>query len=836
MSKKRTAARLLFMILLASLFFFEQGIAAFPSATITLPEKAWTRIASDGLGDPHTIFVAPATEFMERLYFISSTRSSSSRGSSVALPAPLWTLEGESFRRAPVPDGFGDPDNFEVYPMVVYKGSLYCGTRNSKGPGQLWKTADGSNWEQVTAKALNSAKYAKCLPLGIQDGKLLLALSGARGAEENSPLVRVLSYDGENFSIASDDGFGVDIHASEVSGGCTFGGRTYVAASQRGKDSQGEELPLVLLVWEGGKRWRQVAEPGFGNPANVQASSMLTDGKRICVGTMNFQSGSEVWSYDGKAWTKVAEGGVGDSASSIASAFPWENSTVISTSGFDRDENLPRGPAKLFMANSSCEISPFAMDGFGEVENDCIAVSAAYRGDFIAGTLNRSKGAQVWKASVPPYDTCYFAEGTTRDNPADGKFEEWICVLNPNETTIELAVTYIVQGEPAPLERKYLIAPISSLSINVKEEIGKEKDVSLAIRGTGPFVAERALYFDYRSRWKGGHVVAGTPSLENKWYFAEGTTRDNPKDGTFETWLCILNPSGSPANAKITYMLSDGTEKEAQFVVAPYSRYTRDVNLDLGKDKDFGISVETDVGVVAERSTYFSYRGVWDGGTAAVGTTAPSKTHYFAEGSAYPWNQEWVTIMNPSNKTARVEVAFQPQEAEKNQAVFFVKPRSRYTVEAARYCAPDRDVSAKVSSDVPIVCERTMYLDYQGKCSGGSVSKGLQSPKRRFYFAGSSPGESPLSWLDEWVCIQNPSADEVADVEMAFVVDGALLTRYIEVPPGERITVSVGETTGMGRGAPLLIESSIEVAVERSSYFLRPDGLQEVSCSSGMSF
>ncbi|MDD5448172.1 MAG: hypothetical protein PHO53_03295 [Actinomycetota bacterium] len=829
MRKRRTAAKLILIVLLASLFFLEQSGMAIASAVISLPEEAWTRIASGGLGDPHTIFIAPAAEFKEKLYFISATKPSSS-------PAPIWVLEGESFKRAPVPDGFGDPNNFEVYPTVSYKGSLYCGTKNTKGAGQLWKTADGSNWEQVTAKALDNSRYSRCLPLGVQNEKLLIALSGASETEGKFLLSRVISYDEEKFSSASDSGFGTDIHAREISGGCSFEGRVYAIASQRGKDSWGEELPLIPLVWEGGKIWKQVAEPGFGNPANVQAFSMLTDEKRICVGTMNFRSGSEVWSYDGDVWTKVAEGGMGNSANSIASAFPWGDSTVISTSGFNAGESMPEGPAKLFMANSFGEISPFAMDGFGEDENDWIAVSALYRGDFLAGTLNKAKGAQVWKASAPPYDTCYFAEGTTRDNQNDGRFEEWVSVLNPNKTTIELAVTFIAQGEPAPLEKKYLVSPISRLSINVKDEIGKERDVSLAIRGTRPFVAERAVYFDYRSKWRGGHVVEGTPSLEKRWYFAEGTTRDNPKDGTFETWLCILNPSGCPANAKITYMLSDGMEKEAQFVVAPYGRYTRDVNLDLGKDKDFSILVETDVGVVAERSTYFSYRGVLDGGTAAVGTANPSKTHYFAEGSTYPWNQQWITILNPGEKIAQVEVAFQPREAEEKPAVFFVKPKSRYTVEVARYCAPMRDVSAKVSSDIPIVCERAMYLDYQGKCPGGSVSKGLQSPKRRFYFAGSSPGGSPPAWLDEWVCIQNPSADEVADVEMTFVVAEGLLTRYLEVPPGERVTVSVGEIIGANGGASLIIESGTEVAAERSSYFLRQDGFQGVSFSSGMSF
>jgi hypothetical protein len=47
--------------------------------------------------------------------------------------------------------------------------------------------------------------------------------------------------------------------------------------------------------------------------------------------------------------------------------------------------------------------------------------------------------------------------------------------------------------------------------VDVNEEIGEGKDVSLHVQSTLPVVAERPMYFIYKDKWDGGHDVVGVP-------------------------------------------------------------------------------------------------------------------------------------------------------------------------------------------------------------------------------------------------------------------------------------------------------------------------------------
>lgn len=101
------------------------------------------------------------------------------------------------------------------------------------------------------------------------------------------------------------------------------------------------------------------------------------------------------------------------------------------------------------------------------------------------------------------------------------------------------------------------------------------------------------MYFDYRGKWNGGHAVTGAPNPSKSWYFAEGTTRDNPRDGSFDEWLCIAHHNDRQATATITYNAS-GTPVVVKATVLPFGRITRDVAADVGREKDVSITVKGD--------------------------------------------------------------------------------------------------------------------------------------------------------------------------------------------------------------------------------------------------
>jgi len=67
--------------------------------------------------------------------------------------------------------------------------------------------------------------------------------------------------------------------------------------------------------------------------------------------------------------------------------------------------------------------------------------------------------------------------------------------------------------------------------------------------------------------------------------------------------------------------------------------------------------------------------------------------------------------------------------------VYRVAPESRFTIMENKVKGLENsEVSASVSSTLPVVVERSMYFKYDGR-SGGSCEHGVSAPSPRWYFA-----------------------------------------------------------------------------------------------------
>ena len=166
----------------------------------------------------------------------------------------------------------------------------------------------------------------------------------------------------------------------------------------------------------------------------------------------------------------------------------------------------------------------------------------------------------------------YFAEGTARPN-----FDSYICIQNPGGDTADVTVTYMT-GDGANKSQSLSVAPYSRGTVNVKEVLGEAEDAAHdfsakveCTNGQG-ILAERPSYFNYRSKWTGGHDEAGVTYPEGKFYFAEGTVRPG-----FDSYICIQNPEARDADVKITFMKGDGSTQQALVKVPAMSRYTMNV-------------------------------------------------------------------------------------------------------------------------------------------------------------------------------------------------------------------------------------------------------------------
>jgi len=764
-------------------------------------ELDWTRLANNGLGDPVDMWIVPWLEFNGRLFFIAPPFSTNG--------GPLWTYDGVKFEKA-APDGFGDPQNGSMFPTAVFQGYLYCGTNNDDGAngsngGELWRSQDGYSWKQVGKGGFGNIKNEECVPLGVQNGELLVAF-----VNEDTGVQVYGTPDGTSWTRANQDGFGDQLNR-DTSLGVVFNGKIHIMVNKHTGFDESDSTPYV---YQGNGSWQKLGPAGFGDPNNDDSHILSTDGRNLYVGIINNVTGGEVWSYDGSSWSQVGEDGMGNKENVWVSPFPWAGSLYVGTGS--HDPPFPVGKIYRQRYDGSFEI--VVSDGFGDSSNVIISPFYVFHGNLIAGTLNPN-GFQVWSAPAPPADTYYFAEGTTRNNAADGTYQEWISVENPNNIDTTVNVTYMLESGDN-ITRPYVITAHSRLTVNVAGDVGLDRDVSVVVQGEDPIVAERPMYFNYQNKWTGGHVVMGVPSPRDTFYFAEGTTRANPVDGYFEEWLCIQNPNDTEAEVTVTYMLGTGNNVVRTYPVEGEKRRTVNVNAEIGLGQDVSMLVESDVPIVAERPMYFDYHGTWAGGHDVVGAPEPATTLYFAEGTTRSWAQEWICIQNPNQQDANVMLTYQVSGQEQELQAVTVGAASRYTVDVAGAVGTGKDVSVVLESDQPIVAERPMYFNYQDKWPGGHNVMGSASAYYRYYFAEGTTRWNPVDgYFDEWLCLQNPGTAQ-ASVDITFMkTDGTVEEYRIGLETGERQTLSVNTFLGPGVDSAIQVESDLPIVVERPMYF-----------------
>ena len=220
------------------------------------------------------------------------------------------------------------------------------------------------------------------------------------------------------------------------------------------------------------------------------------------------------------------------------------------------------------------------------------------------------RGGHCVVGSTSPTKEWYFAEGTTRDG-----FEEWLCIQNPNTEAMTVNAEFIPSaGQGQTVSRSFTIPDRRRLTVKVNDVIGPGKDVSVKLTSGYPFIAERPMYFNYHGWCDGGHDVLGANRPKRTWNFAEGYTGPG-----FEEYICIQNPTEGTAGVNITYYPEGGTPVTRAHGVGPSSRYTVNVNSDLGPNQAFSAKVESDQNIICERPIYFMYQGAWAGGTDVVG-------------------------------------------------------------------------------------------------------------------------------------------------------------------------------------------------------------------------
>jgi len=416
-------------------------------------------------------------------------------------------------------------------------------------------------------------------------------------------------------------------------------------------------------------------------------------------------------------------------------------------------------------------------------------------------------------------ETNHFAEGCTRSG-----FDTWLCLQNPGDEQASVTVNYYLgEGQGATSARTYSLPPHSRSTIYVNGDVGADKDVSIQVTSSKPIVSERPMYFDYQGtaacNWKGCHTAQGAHFPREDWYFAEGCTRQG-----FETWLCLQNPEGREAVVEVEYMMENGASLERTYRVSPWSRGTVLVNGEVGPDHDVSMRVTSQTPIVAERPVYFLYQGMWDGGHNVMGAAQPETEWYFAEGCTRTGFNQWLCLQNPNEEATTARIVYIMEDGGRIEREYCLAPRSRFTVNVNNDVARQHDVSACISSELPIVVERPMYFLYNSIIDEGSNAMGVCKPGSSWYLAEGCT----RAGFEEWICLMNPG-EETAQVALRFMLeDTSQREHVVSVPPGTRVTVKVNDIVGPEHDVSCEVMSDRPVIVERPMY-----SIYRGSCPSG---
>jgi SpoIID/LytB domain protein len=392
-------------------------------------------------------------------------------------------------------------------------------------------------------------------------------------------------------------------------------------------------------------------------------------------------------------------------------------------------------------------------------------------------------------------------------NVVPDRFDEYLLLANPGSQTVQARVDlYCSSGETAevPVE----VPPMGRRTLHVDDYFNR-KEVSALVRGDGPLVAERAMYFNYLGFYDGGSCGHGTCTPSREWYLAEGYTAQK-----FDTWILFFNPGEEEATARVRLLREDGHRREVEVKVPARGRASLWVDqLEDFSSCSFSAAINSDREVVVERAMYFEYYGK-KGGHVAEAAPVTSNSWYFAEGYTAEDFDTWILVGNPEDRHARVTFRLCTPGGQEKRVEALVEPGSRYTLKVDDYL-PSSEVSVFVESDVPLVAERSMYFSYRG-WDDGSCALGVTQAGPRWYFAEGYTAED----FDTWILVGNPGGEE-ADVKVSLLTRGGLARelRY-RIMPHSRFTLKVDDIIPADEVSAVVEEvSGKPIVAERAVYF-----------------
>ena len=183
-----------------------------------------------------------------------------------------------------------------------------------------------------------------------------------------------------------------------------------------------------------------------------------------------------------------------------------------------------------------------------------------------------------------------------------------------------------------------------------------------------------------------GHNSAAVDVPALRWFLAEGAT-----GGTFDEFVLIANPNGSPANLKVSYLRAGKTPLVRNYTAAAQSRLTIWVDQEAPElaSAEVSIIVEslTATPVVVERSMWWraTPAGEWieSHNNRAVTTTAPRWLVADGESGGPGDASTYVLVANTAGSAAQVRFTLLTESGVARTVQDTVTANGRYSMDVA---------------------------------------------------------------------------------------------------------------------------------------------------------
>ncbi len=271
----------------------------------------------------------------------------------------------------------------------------------------------------------------------------------------------------------------------------------------------------------------------------------------------------------------------------------------------------------------------------------------------------------------------------------------------------------------------------------------------------------------------------GMTSAQANWYLAEGSTGPG-----FVTYVLITNPQAADAAIDVSFMSDDSTVTVPTFNLPAQSRTTLNVADYMPNEWGVATRLHSSVGVVVERSMYASDR-TW--GHNSIGVTGPNIDWFLAEGSTGPGFETWITVQNAAAVPAHVTLSYMTPDGTTVGPSVTMAPASRETFNVADTLPDEWSVSTMVTSDSPVIAERSMYGNGR---TWAHECVGLNTPSANWFLAEGCTGPE----FETWIVLQNAGI-ETAHVTLTYqTAAGPVAGPVVDLFPGTRQSINVGDT------------------------------------------